>query len=700
MLAKVPDKRKDGKSNFATLVAYVSRQDEKEKPEDELRTRQAERFGRIFNEIADNLRESEKYLSEITATHYFDREAIRINIRSLADAISSNSKRNGDSERNNTDSTAIESGLTKYELSRDHRTKFASIRQNLNAADYYLKLAGRVDRNFQRRARAYRADVRRNIGAFSYRGGPDAREFEFDRSRERVNGVTIQHNGLSFETIADEMQSVADMNVRVKDPVYHVIISWQADEKPTDDQMFDSALYAMKSLGMEGHQYLAAIHRDTNNPHLHLTVNRVHPDTFEAVYPHRDFFKLDYAMRELELKFGFNHDNGPYSIFEVGGEVFIDWTDKEKKKKNKQPQKAKDMEAHTDFESFYTFLKNEVRPELVKLFKSKVTWKDLHNFLAKYNVAIREKGQGFAIYSLGEVQTTPIKASSLHEGMSKRRLEARLGPFTNDFATTPISNDQKSYSKEKQYLKRDPELRQKRKLERAAARKKLYEEYEKYKKENTVPINTGIKIKDRYAEITREAKLERMNIKNTVTNAAMRKAMYSIVALQTIQKKEALKKEIAKEKIKRKKQNEKVLTFRQWVENKAAEGDAAAISQLRGWRYKEQQANKGLNGISGQDGDPGKPAILENSKYKVLRNGNIQYLKNKEVAFIDNGQQISVTEKFKEDKSVLNEVLSLGRKRFGDNLVFSGSKEFQDLMETESKSLKASISEVKKRPTQ
>lgn len=701
MLAKVPEKRKDGKSNFATLVAYVSRQDEKEKPEDELRTRQAEHFGRIFDEIADNLRESEKYLSEITATHYFDREAIRINIRSLADAISSNSKRNGDSERNNTDSTAVESGLTKYELSRDHRTKFASIRQNLNAADYYLELAGRVDRNFQRRARAYRADVRRSIGAFSYRGGPDAREFEFDRSRERVNGVAIQHNGLSFETIADEMQSVADMNVRVKDPVYHVIISWQADEKPTDDQMFDSALHAMKSLGMEGHQYLAAIHRDTNNPHLHLTVNRVHPDTFEAVYPHRDFFKLDYAMRELELKFGFKHDNGPYSVFEVGGETFIDWTEKEKKKKKKQPQKAKDMEAHTDFESFYTFLKKEVRPELVKLFKSKVTWKDLHNFLAKYNVAIREKGQGFAIYSLGEVQTTPIKASSLHEGMSKSRLEARLGPFIQASTTDAQPDNKRTYDKEKSDLKRDPELRQKRKLERAAARKKLYEEYDQYKKLNKVFVNESSEsIKQRFAEITRNAKFERNGIKESQPNAALRKAMYSIVALQTLQKKEALKRQITKEKEERKKHNEKLFTFRQWVEKKAAEGDAAAISQLRGWRYKEQQANKGLNGISGQDGDPGKPTILENSKYKVLRNGNIQYLKNKQVAFIDNGQQITVTERFKEDKSVLNEVLSLGRKRFGDNLVFSGSKEFQDLMDKESKSLKASISEVKKRPTQ
>lgn len=688
MLAKVPAKRKDGKSNFATLVAYISRQDKKEKPEDELTTRQTDNFGRVLDEIANNLRESEKYLSEITGTHYFDRDTIRINIRSLADAIGSNRKRNGYSERNNTDPTAVESGLKEYGLSRDHRKKLASIRQNLNAADYYLKLAGQVDRNFQRRARTHRTDIRKSIGTFSYRSGSDTREFEFDRSRERINGIVIQHNGLSIDTIANEMQSVADMNVRVKDPVYHVIISWQADEKPTDNTMFDSALHVMKSLGMEGHQYLAAIHRDTNNPHLHLTVNRVHPDTFQAIYPHRDFFKLDYAMRELELKFGFKHDNGPYSVFEISGKTFIDWTEKEKNKKKRKPQKAKDMEAHTNSESFYTFLKKEVRPELVQLFKGKVTWKDLHIFLAKYNIAIREKGQGFAIYNLGDVETTPIKASSLHEGMSKSRLEARLGLFTEVPLDADISN-KRTYDKEKRDLKRDPDLRQKRKIERATARKKLYEEYDQYKKQNKVFVNESSEfIKQRFAEISRNAKFEKNGIKENHPNAALRKAMYSIVALQTLQKKEALKRQIAKEKEERKKHNEKLFTFRQWVEKEAAEGNIAAISQLRGWRYKEQQANKNLDGISSRDGEPGNPIILEHLKYKVLRNGNIQYLKNKEAAFIDTGYQIYVLDKFKHDKDVLTEVLSLSRKRFDKNLAFSGSAEFVAFMEHEISNIK------------
>jgi hypothetical protein len=93
------------------------------------------------------------------------------------------------------------------------------------------------------------------------------------------------------------MKAVAAQNSRVKDPVYHVILSWPQSEKPTDDQAFDCALHAMDAVGMGGHQYVFAIHHDTDNVHLHMTVNRVHPDSYNAVYPDRDYFKLDYAMR-------------------------------------------------------------------------------------------------------------------------------------------------------------------------------------------------------------------------------------------------------------------------------------------------------------------------------------------------------------------------------------------------------------------
>ena len=53
------------------------------------------------------------------------------------------------------------------------------------------------------------------------------------------------------------MNSIAMQNLHVKDAVYHYILSWQEDENPSDDQVFDSVKYSLKRLGMEENQYVA-----------------------------------------------------------------------------------------------------------------------------------------------------------------------------------------------------------------------------------------------------------------------------------------------------------------------------------------------------------------------------------------------------------------------------------------------------------
>ncbi|ENV52056.1 hypothetical protein L292_0558 [Acinetobacter junii CIP 107470 = MTCC 11364] len=564
---------------------------------------------------------------------------------------------------------------------RNHRSQLAFIEKNLRAADFYIANFSEIDRDFEQRARANRASLSRAIITYNNRdrGNAGTSGLGFSDTREIVNDVAIQHNGLSFETLADEMKAVADQNVRVKDAVYHVIISWQSHEDPSDDVMFESAQHAIKALGMDGHQYLAAIHRDTDNAHLHLAVNRVHPDTFNAVYPHRDYYKLDYAMRELEIKYGFNHDNGPYSVYDVDGKKIVDWTNKSKpKKKSKKPQKASDMEAHTDYESFYSYLSEYVRPELAELLKHKTNWQDLHRFLAKYKVELKPKGQGFAFYSIGELEVTPVKASSIHVNLSKAKLEKRLGqhePWLNQINQEVQGSIE--YDK-KRYRTKNPEERLKRKLERAEARKKLYEEYNLYVKQYKKIGLKQVDIKNRFAQITYEARQQRENVKNGNLNTAQRKAMYSVIAMQTLQRKEALKRQIESERQKIKIHNEKLKTFRQWVEEKAADGDAAAVSQLRGWRYKEQRKNNTVNSFMA--GDQNTPFILQNVPYQVLRDGRVQYLHGKDVMFTDGGIQITLESKFDRNKDVVRNAHLLAINRFGNTVQITGEQDFKTLV--------------------
>ncbi|WP_272696297.1 TraI/MobA(P) family conjugative relaxase, partial [Salmonella enterica] len=254
------------------------------------------------------------------------------------------------------------------------------------------------------------------------------------------DSVSVQTNCLDRDTAWREMLAVADMNGRVKDPVYHVTLNWQEGENPTDEQAFEAARKAMKAVGMEDHQYVAAVHRDTDNAHVHLMVNRVHPDTYKAVYPDRDYFKLDKCMREIELEQGWRHSPGPYAVHERDGKKVVDWSKEspeewrkeQREKKVKQPTKAKDMERHTGNESLHTYAQGQPKQDAKEaLSKPGATWQDLHQSLAKHGLELRptsDKQNAFRVHSKADPEIC-IKASSMAEELGGGKLVKRLGPW-------------------------------------------------------------------------------------------------------------------------------------------------------------------------------------------------------------------------------------------------------------------------------
>lgn len=126
-------------------------------------------------------------------------------------------------------------------------------------------------------------------------------------------GVTCFHNCTSLETAAEEMEYTARQARYAKDdtdPVFHYILSWQAHESPRPEQIYDSVRHTLKALGLSEHQYVSAVHTDTDNLHVHVAVNRVHPDTGYLNCLSWSQEKLSRACRELELKHGFAPDNG------------------------------------------------------------------------------------------------------------------------------------------------------------------------------------------------------------------------------------------------------------------------------------------------------------------------------------------------------------------------------------------------------
>lgn len=101
------------------------------------------------------------------------------------------------------------------------------------------------------------------------------------------------------ELAAAYMAATAAASVRTRKAAYHVMIAWQAREQPTFQMMQDVARQALVLAGLDEHQALIMGHGDKPHPHLHILLNRVHPETARAWKTTHDYAAFDRIMRVL-----------------------------------------------------------------------------------------------------------------------------------------------------------------------------------------------------------------------------------------------------------------------------------------------------------------------------------------------------------------------------------------------------------------
>ncbi|MGI4827139.1 MAG: relaxase/mobilization nuclease domain-containing protein [Janthinobacterium lividum] len=92
----------------------------------------------------------------------------------------------------------------------------------------------------------------------------------------------VQHGSRGFltetaEAQKAEMLALAEEAVRSPDTVNHYVLSWQEGEVPSPAQIEEAVDVFLNELGLLEHQVIFGVHVDTDNRHLHIAVNRVHP---------------------------------------------------------------------------------------------------------------------------------------------------------------------------------------------------------------------------------------------------------------------------------------------------------------------------------------------------------------------------------------------------------------------------------------
>jgi hypothetical protein len=106
------------------------------------------------------------------------------------------------------------------------------------------------------------------------------------------------------ELAAKIMRATASQNVRVAQPVYHLALSFDPRDVVDRAAMERVADRVLAELKLNQHQAIIVAHGDRAHPHMHILVNRVHPETGRVWDRWQDYALIQRALREEERALG------------------------------------------------------------------------------------------------------------------------------------------------------------------------------------------------------------------------------------------------------------------------------------------------------------------------------------------------------------------------------------------------------------
>lgn len=218
-----------------------------------------------------------------------------------------------------------------------------------------------------------------------------------------------------------EMTATAAQNNKVNNPVFHAILSWRQGEIPTKEQVEECVGMYLKEMGMEQCQVFYGLHKNTDNLHLHLSINRIDPDTYYAIQPAEGWWKKanERVARQIEICHGWEIEQSGRYIVLGKGEIL---EKKDPPTDDKAlPSKAKDFE-NTYAEKSAIRIAKERGTGIIKKGKS---WREIQESLVKNGMKFERKGSGLILW-VGDI---PIKASNVNQQFGYGKLKKRLGEY-------------------------------------------------------------------------------------------------------------------------------------------------------------------------------------------------------------------------------------------------------------------------------
>jgi hypothetical protein len=518
--------------------------------------------------------------------------------------------------------------------------------------------------------------------------------------------VVLSWNLLGFDTAAGEMQGVASLNDRCKDAVCHYELAWPPGERPTRPQWTDSALQTLKALGYEDHQYMVVAHDDKKHFHIHIMVNKVHPETLRAPTRYNNWLALDAAARFLEAKYGWAHTPGMTRWDKESKQaVPISRSERNALRYARQHPTgaAAQVEHYQDQESLQSYVRAEVAPTVRSLLtRRNVTWEHLHFLLSKAHLRL-EKGKlgGYTVLAIDHnirVKASDVFRNNFAGKVNRQTTETTLGPWR----PSSISPEQIAQHTVRTPV-RNSTLREERKAQRRQDRDALMDEYNRYRnrrREICKAFTTdGREGRQYILDVLREQKRE---IRASALSWPDKKVLLSQATAQSVLEVRAFKLSIQ-----RRRQEASPKDLRSWVADRADEGDARAAAQLRGWRYADQRNQRRLNatlepnalhiGPPPEDNeksdwaDFAQQRLSAQQKEQNLANqiattriwtinrktGDVSYMLNGRVSVIDRGRIVTV---LNQDEAAIVFGLEMAVQKYGSRIACTGSEKWKRMV--------------------
>jgi hypothetical protein len=518
--------------------------------------------------------------------------------------------------------------------------------------------------------------------------------------------VVMSYNLVSFDTAAAEMKGVESLNPRCNDAVFHYELAWPPGERPSRAEWIDSASYTLNQLGFKQHQYVLVAHDDKKHFHIHVMVNKVHPVTYRAHTPTYSWLTLDGAVRHLEAKYGWSHTPGPMRWDEATQKAVRTFRSERNKSRSIEDQAtdaAAKYEHYHDEESLQTYVRREVAPHVRTLLtRQSASWEALHTLLAKSHLRI-EKGEagGYTVRAID--RTIRVKASDVFRhnfaGKENRKAtEQLLGPWREPSAALQPPAADTGHT-----TVRNQTLRDERREQRLQDRKALLFEYNQYRNQQRA-VCKGITAKGREdrQQILIRLKQRKKEIRALAQPWPAKKILLSEAVAASVIELRTLKMSTQETR-----QAQFPKSLRTWVAERAAEGDARAASQLRGWRYADQRNQRRLDaalepnalhiGPPPENNQKSGWADFVQQRLSVKqreqnlanqiaatriwtidrKSGAVSYVLNGRISVIDRGRLVTV---LNQDEAAIVFGLEMAVQKYGSRIACTGSEQWKRMV--------------------